>query len=63
MPYDKITSGKDKGKYRSKKSGKLRSLSSIRAEHAKKPKKYAHGGKVCKGMGAAQRGGKFSRNG
>jgi hypothetical protein len=29
----------------------------------KKPKKYARGGQVCRGMGSASRGGKFGRNG
>jgi hypothetical protein len=29
----------------------------------KKPEKYAKGGMVCGGMGAAQRGGKFVKNG
>lgn len=29
----------------------------------KKPKKMAGGGMACRGMGAAKRGGKYSRNG
>ena len=36
MPYSKITKGKDKGKYKNKENGKVRSLKQIQAYHAKK---------------------------
>ena len=36
MPWTKIKSGKNKGKYKSKKSGKLWTLGQIRAYQAKK---------------------------
>lgn len=58
MPYDKLGSGK----YRSKESGTVRTLGQIKAMHAKKPKKMAQGG-VCRGMGAATRGGCFTKDG
>lgn len=58
MPYDKIKSGPDKGKYRSVKSGRVRTLPSIRAEHAKKRKKMAKGGQ-CRGGGKATSGTRY----
>ncbi|QXN67696.1 hypothetical protein [Vibrio phage VP41s3] len=36
MPYTKIKSGKNKGKYRSKESGRVMTLGQIRAYQAKK---------------------------
>jgi hypothetical protein len=38
MPYSKIKSGKNKGKYRNKENGSIRTLKQIQAYHAKKRK-------------------------
>jgi hypothetical protein len=39
MPYRKILKGKNRGKYVSKKSGKIRTLKQIQAMHVSKKKK------------------------
>lgn len=43
MPYTKIKKGKDKGKYRSERSGSVRTLGQVRAYHAKKGQKRGRG--------------------